>query len=74
MTEKEFLRSYMIHVYQQGYPEYIEHPLFEERFELFTNSFLEEHHKEYFEVKFIKKNPEDIREEHKCRCPICDYE
>jgi hypothetical protein len=59
MTEKEFLIKFLDFCYDKYNPlakEY--HPEYQQRLNESTLEFLMEHHKEYFEVEFVKK--EDI--------------
>jgi hypothetical protein len=51
MTEKEFLESFCRLAIESGY---LNSDLI--LTDLFIDSFIEEYHKEYFEVEFIKKN------------------
>jgi hypothetical protein len=52
MTEKEFLENALGEILNYNSDE----TWLQEK----INKFLEEHHKEYFEVEFIKKEEEDI--------------
>lgn len=54
MNEKEFLESFCILAIESGY---LGSTLI--LTDLFIDSFLEEHHKEYFEVEFVKKTEEE---------------
>lgn len=53
MTEKEFLDKYIGYLEDKAFIELID---IREDVESCTNSFLEEHHKEYYEVEFIEKD------------------
>ena len=57
MTEKEFLIKFI----KTFAPNPEEHPSGQDTYiNEYADNFLEYHHKEYFEVEFVKKTPEEI--------------